>query len=111
MLVNRRRLCGLTGIRSAERLQGEHAVWMASRLAGSAQARESRCTGSVAVGSRAFGEEMRSRLGCLARGRKVTEAEQEGCQLKERGSGYNAIFGAKKGDIWPENSHFWDANA
>ncbi len=110
VLINRRRLCELTGIGSQERLQGEHAAWVESRLAESVQARESKWTGSVAVGGRTFAAEVRSRLGYRVRGRKIMEAEKEGCQLKENGSGYNAIFGAKKDDIGPENSHFWCAN-
>lgn len=110
VLINRPRLRELTGIASEESLQKEHAAWVAHRLAQSDQSRENRWTGSIAVGSRAFAEGVRTRLGCPVKGRKVIGDDQEGYHLRENTSGYNAIFGAKKDDIGPENSHPWNAN-
>lgn len=80
MLIKRRRLCELTGIGSEERLQGEHAARVANRLVESAQARESRWTGSVAVGSRVFAEEVRSRLRDL----DVADQIEQGLRWIER---------------------------
>jgi len=46
-------------------------------------------------------------MGILAMGRKSTKAE-ESYQLRESPVPYGAHFGAKKGDIGPENTLFWD---
>jgi hypothetical protein len=46
-------------------------------------------------------------LGFRAKGRDVVEGG-EGYQLREDSASYNALFGAEKGDISPENTYFWD---
>jgi len=46
-------------------------------------------------------------MGILAIGRKSTKAE-ELYQLRESPVPYGAHFGAKKDDIGPENTYFWD---
>ncbi|MBW1851892.1 MAG: hypothetical protein JRJ15_10760 [Deltaproteobacteria bacterium] len=60
-----------------------------------------------AVGDRGFIERIKSLMGVLAIGRKSTKAE-ESYQLRESPVPYGAHFGAKKGDIGPENTLFWD---
>ena len=50
---------------------------------------------------------VKSLMGALAIGRKSIEAG-ESYQLREPATPYKARFGAKKGDIGPENTHFWN---
>jgi hypothetical protein len=66
--------------------------------------REDRWTESVAVGSRAFVEETKERLGFRANGRSVEESV-DGCTLREEGEDY--LFGAKKATLRPENTYYW----
>jgi len=48
-------------------------------------------------------------LGFRAKGREVIEAD-EGYQVRESHVSYNALFGAEKEDIGPENTYFWNIN-
>ena len=63
-----------------------------------------------AVGNRAFIERIKSIMGNLAIGRKSTKAG-ESYQLQEPSIPYGEHFGAKKGDIDPENTHFFDVKS
>ncbi len=48
-------------------------------------------------------------LGFRAKGREVIEAG-EGYQVRESPASYNALFGAEKEDIGPENGYLWNVN-
>ena len=72
-----------------------------------AKNRQDEWTGSIAVGSRSFIEDVKSFLGFRARGRAVMEGN-EGYQLRENTAHYKALFVAEKDDIGPENSYLWN---
>lgn len=69
--------------------------------------KDEKWTRSIAVGSRGFGDKVKSLLGALALGRKSIEAG-ESYQLREPVVPYSAHFGVKNGDIGPENTYFWN---
>ena len=62
------------------------------------------------MGSRPFVEKVKALLGYRGKGRDIIEGT-EGYQVREGPALYNALFGAEKEDIGPENSYFWDVNA
>ena len=59
------------------------------------------------MGSKPFVETVKALLGFRAKGRDVIEGT-EGYQVREGPTTYNALFGAEKGDIGPQNAYFWD---
>ena len=63
--------------------------------------------GSIAVGSRAFVEQVKALLGLRAKGREAIESN-EGYQLRERDARYKVVFGEEKDDIGLENAYLWD---
>jgi hypothetical protein len=62
------------------------------------------------VGSRPFVEKVKVLLGYRGKGRDIVEGT-EGYQVREGPVTYNALFGAEKRDIGPQNAYFWDINA
>jgi hypothetical protein len=64
----------------------------------------------IAVGSRPFVEKVKALLGFRAKGRDIIEGT-EGYQVREGPATYNALFGAEKRDIRPQNAYFWDIKA
>ena len=62
------------------------------------------------MGSRSFIENVKALLGFRAKGRAVIEGN-EGYQLREESADYKALFVAKKDDIGPENTYFWDVKS
>jgi len=56
-----------------------------------------------------FVDKVKALLGFRAKGRQVIEAGQA-YQVRERPGSYSALFGAKKEDIGPENTYFWNVN-
>jgi len=52
---------------------------------------------------------VKSLLGFRVKGGEVIEAG-EAYQVREGPVSYNAPFGAKKEDIGPENTYFWNVN-
>jgi len=69
--------------------------------------RESRWTESIAVGSKAFVEKTKARLGIKAIGREVMGADGV-YDLRERDVSYNAIFAGENSALSPENAYFWN---
>ena len=71
--------------------------------------REDKWTRSIAAGSKEFVEDVKTELGCLAKGRKTREAG-EGYQLREPSAPYVPRSGVENGVIGVENGYFWDIN-
>jgi putative transposase len=69
--------------------------------------RESRWTESIAVGSKAFVEKTKAKLGIKAIGREVMGADGV-YELRERDVSYNAIFAGENSGLRPENAYFWN---
>jgi hypothetical protein len=61
------------------------------------------------VGSKSFIENVKAILGFRAKGRDIIGVS-EGYQLREGSAHYNALFGAEKGEIGPENTFLWGVN-
>jgi len=66
---------------------------------------QSQWSESIAVGSPAFLEEVKARLGAKASGRRVEKGE-DGHRLKEPVNPYKGLFGVEKGLLRPQNGHF-----
>jgi putative transposase len=69
--------------------------------------RESRWTESIAVGSKAFVEKTKAKLGIKAIGREVMGADGV-YELRERDVPYNPDFAGENSGLRPENSYFWN---
>jgi hypothetical protein len=61
------------------------------------------------VGSRAFVERVKALLDFRAKGRDIVEGDK-GYQVREGLANYNALFGAEKRHIGPQNAYFWNTN-
>ena len=97
----------LLGFDTYDRVTIYHKRWVEDDLGNGKNTRDDKWTTSIAVGDRGFIERIKSLMGILAIGRKSTKAE-ESYQLREPPVPYGAHFGAKKVDIGPENTYFWD---
>ncbi len=70
-------------------------------------ARESKWTEGIAVGSKAFVERTKERLGISAKGRKVLEAKG-GYQLREALASYSHGFAPEIGPLRLQNTYTWN---
>ena len=110
VLIDYERLQWLLGMGSYEQLISSYKGWVEEFLGDGEKApRQEEWTGSIAVGSRAFVDKIKVLLGFRAKGREVIEAG-EGYQVRESPASYNALFGAEKEDIGPENGYLWNVN-
>lgn len=109
-LIDYEMLQNLIGSRTYDELRSNHRGWIEGYLRNGVKGRQEEWTESIAIGSMPFVEDMKALLGYRAKGRDVVEIP-EGYQLREGAVEYKALFGAEKGDIGLENSHFWDINA
>ncbi len=62
------------------------------------------------VGSEGFVERTKEQLGIRAKGREVRGMEGQ-FELREPEATYHSHSEAKKADIGPENTYFWDVNS
>ena len=92
-IVDRAVLSSLLGVRE-ERLAGVHAQWIAAVLASGRGAREPQWSEAIAVGRRAFVEDVQRALGARARHRRISEADGTSL-LREADGIYGAISGSK----------------
>ena len=93
-IIDHRALMNLLGITSIEALQRSHRAWVDQALAGREQARESKWTESVAVGSRSFVETIKGKLGVRAKRRRFSGTDDE-ATLREPQADYVDDFEAK----------------
>jgi putative transposase len=107
VLIDYERLQGLLGAGSYDQLRSSHKGWVDAYLGDGNNRREEKWTKSIAVGSKAFVESVKTLLGALARGRKVREAA-EAYQLREPSARYSGHFGVKNEGIGPENTYYWN---
>lgn len=106
-LIDYERLQGLFGAGTYAELKSSHRGWIEEYLGDAKKGRQGEWTDSIAVGSRAFTERVKSLLGFKAKGRDIIEGE-EGYHLREEAAPYMALLDTEKGDIGPENTYFWD---
>ena len=107
VLIDYERLQGLLGADSYDQLKKSHKSWVEAHLEDGAKERQSEWTGSIAVGSKSFIENVKRRLGFRAKGREIIAGEDV-YQLRERSASYNTLFEGKNEDIDPQNTHYWD---
>ena len=98
-------LLKLLGIGTMEELRILRRRWVKEKIAAKQMARESQWTGSVAVGSCEFLEEMKERQGIRAWWRAIepVDEDSDSFRLKE-GSGNYCVLRVKKASNWPKKS-------
>jgi hypothetical protein len=107
MLIDYERLQRLLGAGSYDQRRSSHNGWIEEYLGSGAKTRQEEWTGSIAVGSRSFVENVKARLRFRAKGREVIEVGER-YQLREGPARYKALFGVEKDQIGPENSYPWN---
>lgn len=109
VLIDYEKLRASLGFETYDLVRSYHKEWVDEYLVNGKNMRDEKWTRSIAVGSRSFVDKIKSVMGVLAIGRKITVA-CETYQLREPPVPYGDHFGVKKDDIGPENSFFWDVN-
>jgi putative transposase len=109
VLIDYERLQRLIGSGSYDELKRSHRGWVEEYLGDGGKPRQEKWTGSIAVGSKSFIENVKALLGFRAKGRDIMEGG-EGYQLREEPGAYKALFGSENDDIGLENTYFWEAN-
>jgi putative transposase len=109
VLIDYEKLRKFIGAASYEELQRSHRGWVEEYLGDGERIRQKEWSSSIAVGSWAFVENVKSLLGFRAKGRDVIEVN-DGYQLRERSVPYRALFGGENNDIGLENTYYWGAN-
>jgi len=71
------------------------------------QARESKSSETIAVGSKRFVEATKDRLGIKAKGRRVL-GEDGSYEVREPAAAYGRDFGPKNGSLSLENIYSWN---
>ena len=84
--------------------------WVDDYLREKGNSRQHEWSDSIAVGNKAFVEQVKQQLGFKAMGRQIVE-QDDGCHLREEMTPYTTFFGAEKGVIGPDNTYFWDVNS
>ena len=107
VLIDYDRLQGLLGLGTYDQLRRSHKGWVEKQLGDGAKDRQDEWTGSIAVGSKSFIENVKARLGFRAKGRNMVEGDK-GYQLRESPAHYKALFEVKNEDIELENTLSWD---
>ena len=97
----------LVGVETYDQVKHYHKGWLEEYLGDGNNRREEKWTKSIAVGSRAFVESVKSLFGAIAMGRKVRESA-EAYQLREPSAVYGGHLGVKNDDIGVDNTYFWD---
>ncbi len=106
VLIAYDKLAMLTGYQNYNLFRESHKKWVNQWLSNNKNARDSRWTQSIAVGSEQFVERIKADLGTKALKRKIHRVI-DGYELREKSASYIADFDPKKGDIGPENVYNW----
>ena len=96
------RLMGLLGLENYDELKEARCKWVESAMQTDNRDKENKWTQSLAVGSKAFIEEMKDALGFRAKGRKVLCADGT-FELRETITPYG-----KDNDLDPGNTFLWN---
>ena len=106
-VIDHTRLMELLRFDALDQLRRDHRKWIEESLIRDTHVRESTWTESIAVGSKAFVEKTKERLGSRARGRGVSGLK-DAYHLRESGIPYSADFGAENSVSSSDNTCFWD---
>lgn len=97
----------LLGFESLDVLKEVHGQWIEESLKKDKLAREERWSGSIAVGSREYIENIQTNLGVKAIHRKIHESKGS-FELREDQIPYTATFGTENERLRQENTYEWD---
>ncbi len=107
VLIDYEKLRELLGFGYYDEVRIYHKRWVEDFLGNGNNIQDDKWTKSIAVGNRGFVDRVKSLMGILAVGRKSI-GTGDSYQLREPSIPYGAPSGAKKCDIGPENTYFWD---
>ena len=105
ILIHYEKLMKLLGAETYTALKQNHKMLVEESLGTSGNVRDEEWTKSVAVGSKEFVEDVKTRLNTLANGRTVRQAGAA-YQLREPSVSYNGLFGVENDDIGGKNAYF-----
>ncbi len=108
-VIDYTKLRSLFSIHDDKQFQQHHLQWVESELMRNNAERMGCWSESIAVGSEQFIENVQRQLGSRAKGRSIA-IENERTVLREPLASYNALFGAEKSTLSPDNSYFWRQN-
>ena len=106
-LINRQKLLDVLGIEDRVQFCRTHKQWNDELLGNGSNIRDPKWTESIAVGSREFLEETKTKLGIRGKWRKIVGHTDE-CELKESQTPYSNVFDREKYALSPKNSYFWN---
>jgi len=106
-IIDIEQLANLCELNSTAELSSIYCNWVETALNENRLAREAHWSEAVAVGSKAFIEQTRLRLGILANGRSCLSTNDY-YQLKEQAGEYHRHFGAENMLLIQENGYYWD---
>lgn len=107
-VIDRQGLHEFCGIPKGESFAEHHRQWVQDALLNAAGNRESCWTESIAVGSRSYVEEIKTRLGIKAAGRRIEKQQGDICLLREEPAPYNIGIDLENAALRLGNSYFWE---
>lgn len=107
-VIDHQELPHLCGVSDPQGFKEQYRQWVEVALAGGCVERDGSWTESVAVGNREFVEDIKTRLGIKAIGKKIRGQEGSLLTLREHSAAYNALLGPEKGCLSLQNTYFWD---
>ena len=109
-IIDQQALVDLCGIKNGDELRDAQRQWIDSSLGKKAKQRDPRWSESIAVGSKAFVEETKTKLGIGFFKRKVISTDEERFSLREMLVSYNSDFDAKNRALSVKNRFLWKNN-
>jgi putative transposase len=109
-IINLERLMSLCGFTEVAAFQRAHRQWVEDELARGSALRDERWSASIAVGSLAFVDRVRSELAVKALHRGVAVSDTT-YVLREPGGAYMPGLKPETGPLSPDNTVFWDQNS
>lgn len=109
-IIDQKALMSKCGYNSEEQFRKDYKGWLESATRDRKPLREPAWSESIAVGSKAFINNIKEKLGVKAKGRKTVE-KLESCILKEPQSSYKADFSPHMDLLSLENTYCWEVDA
>jgi len=105
-LIDYETLLGYCSARGYTEFCRDYIGWIDEELQNGAAAKESLWTESIAVGSKEFIEDIKTKMGSKAKGRQVRETDDKWGLCEPEGA-YNTNFTLEKDPLRPENALLW----
>ena len=106
-LIDYDRAAELLGLSDVNALARQQRMWVDEALRTGKTGRDSKWTESIAVGERAFAEDILEKLGARAGTRSVI-GEGDTFAIKEHAAPYRPVFEGKIEVLRPENTYLWN---